>query len=262
MPAPDPRAVLLAMLDVAEKKNVAEKKKQAESNGGRKPNANVDHQLEAKSTPAELGPHAFLREVLALRLTSEPPSPLIVCHGAPLPAPPAPAAELAISPTGSAPDSPSPDDCPNAASPTAAAEPTSQSTEVDVVAPSPTSASLRRPLLQRTSRPRSSGGLMRPGGGLQRSSGGLQRKGGYRNLFVAERLSDITSYWQQQAHRRAITSENSEQLSKAYRWRSAFDAIRKPENKTAEQIKLLMSALGVHPLFSHMDDGRSSGTRK
>ena len=51
----------------------------------------------------------------------------------------------------------------------------------------------------------------------------------------------------------AIASENSEQLASA-RWHSAFDALRKEEKKTPEQLERIKAVLKAHSAFGQMDD--------
>lgn len=51
----------------------------------------------------------------------------------------------------------------------------------------------------------------------------------------------------------AIHGESSKQLASA-RWQSSFDAVRKAERKSAEQVTLLLAILRAHPLFAGLED--------
>ena len=53
--------------------------------------------------------------------------------------------------------------------------------------------------------------------------------------------------------RQAITGESTEQLA-SVRWQSAFDALRKTERKTDEQIERLVGTLQKHPICGALDD--------
>jgi cGMP-dependent protein kinase len=55
------------------------------------------------------------------------------------------------------------------------------------------------------------------------------------------------------APRMAIASESTEQLA-SVRWQSAFDALRRAEQKTEEQLAELSAVLRKHPICSDLDD--------